>query len=183
MNRTVRNLAIITLIAAATTNTAFAFPFRGASADNAAPPNDEGDGSDAALRHGGGRGRPIFQMLQQLDLTGDQKTAVAKVLGQMRGELKPLRDHAQEARQKVFTAAAAEPFDETALRQAVRDAAQIQEELTVGRAKAFSQIRAVLTPEQRKQLLEMKDALKNQAQSGRKRGEGMLDAWIAGHGG
>ena len=99
-------------------------------------------------------GMDIDKHLDKLGVTKEQKTAAAKML-QSYGE----RGHAMvdefiTARAELCKQVHAEEYNETAIREASRRAAETTEELAVLGARILRDLRSLLTPEQREQLRE-----------------------------
>jgi len=100
-------------------------------------------------------GRAHDRIFAQLDLTADQKTEIHEMMGEHRSAVEPLRKQVREGHEQVAQLVHAGAIDEAAIRAAVIDAAQIDAELAVERARLVQEIRSVLTPEQREQADEL----------------------------
>jgi Spy/CpxP family protein refolding chaperone len=88
------------------------------------------------------------KIINELDLTADQKKKVDDILTKHRDERKKLMDSLREAQEKLNTVVSAKEFDEPAFRQAFQQASSIKENLAVLRAKMIPEFKAVLSPEQ-----------------------------------
>ena len=98
--------------------------------------------------HGGG--------FRGLNLTADQKTAVDDVLKKNWDEKTNLMDTLATAKENMGNMIHADEFNEASVREAFQQMAAAQEELAVLRARTFSEIRPIFTPEQLEQLKERK---------------------------
>src|ERR1700752_714851 len=107
---------------------------------------------DGPFRGGRGPGDGLGPLARDLNLTEDQKTQISKIQDSFRGNDKALLDQMRTLRQDEPDSLAG-AFDEAAVRAAAEARAKIQVELEISRAKMMSQIAAVLTPEQRAQLV------------------------------
>jgi len=105
--------------------------------------------------HGGQK----MQFLSQLDLSEDQKTQVKAIFDEEHAKMAPLAEKNMKARHALGEAIHAPTFDESAVRAAAAQAAVVESDLAVERARLASRIRGVLTPDQQKQL----DALRQQS--------------------
>ncbi|MBI2441456.1 MAG: Spy/CpxP family protein refolding chaperone [Lentisphaerae bacterium] len=99
-----------------------------------------------------GRGGQLMAELEKLDLTADQSQQIASIVKLNRETMKEVHSAWAEARAALERQISADEFDETAVRTACRNAAAAGEEFAVQRAKIASQIRAVLTSDQRAEL-------------------------------
>lgn len=124
--------------------------------------------------HRGGFGR----MFGGLDLTDAQRTQIQQIAERYRQSTNALREQAHAAGQgaNAFDGT----FDEAAVRAAAQRRAAAQVELEVAHARMYSEMYAVLTPEQKARLAEMRqqreqrrreweqrrDAQRNNAQTG-----------------
>ena len=88
------------------------------------------------------------KIINELDLTADQKKKADDILTKNQDERKKLMDSLREAQEKLNTVVSAKEFDEAAFRQAFQQASFIKENLAVLRAKMIPELKAVLSPEQ-----------------------------------
>jgi len=95
------------------------------------------------------RMEPFGKIINELDLTADQKNKVDDILTKNQDERKKLRDSLREARKQfIKTVVSAKEFDEAAFRKGFQQVSSIKENLAVLRAKMIPELKAVLTPEQ-----------------------------------
>jgi Spy/CpxP family protein refolding chaperone len=94
-------------------------------------------------------GRFLERMAKILDLTETQQASIKKVLAAEEEKTAALHEKKRENRQQLRSAEEAKPFDENAIRVLAEQRGAIEAELTIARARAHSQIDALLTPEQR----------------------------------
>lgn len=92
----------------------------------------------------------------ELDLTPSQQEEMSDFLSRHEKEREALRSGALQARRKIASVMKTETFDETAFRQAFREASLIREDLMVLRAKMMQELRGVLTSEQKERLARMR---------------------------
>ena len=112
------------------------------------------------MGHGrAGHGEPMMHLLSQLNLSDAQKTQVHGILEEEHPRMAPLMDASMKARHALEQAIHAPAFDENAIRAAAAQAGNAEADLAVEKGRLASRIRAVLTPEQQKQM----DALHEQA--------------------
>jgi Spy/CpxP family protein refolding chaperone len=123
----------------------------------------------------------ILQKLAGLNLTDDQKTAIAGLLKDNRTDVQATLKFYMAARENQFKAVHSDVFDEQAVRDACQVTAQYEEELAVVRARVVSQIKQVLTPEQKEMLKETKMAMKERITSRLETARAMVDSWIEAH--
>jgi len=101
-------------------------------------------------RHRGmGPGKRIDRIAEKLNLTEAQKEQVKAILASEREKAEPLRQQLAENRKNLRKAIEAQPFDEATVRTLAAKQNETRVELVVSRARARSQIYALLSPEQR----------------------------------
>ena len=105
-----------------------------------------------------GHGGPMMHMLEQLNLSDAQKTQVHAIFEDEHARMAPLVDASMKAHQALGQAIHAPTFDESAIRAAAAQAGAAEADLSVEKGRMVSKIRAVLTPDQQKQM----DALHEQ---------------------
>jgi len=113
-------------------------------------------------RHDGPPGMmgPGFHGLKtmiQLNLTPSQQSQILSIIGKYDNQRESLKEGLREARRDLARVLQTEQPDEDAIRNALRRAAPIREELLVMRVKMMAELKTVLSPEQR-QLLEERRA-------------------------
>jgi protein CpxP len=112
------------------------------------------------IGHGhAGRGEPMMHLLSQLNLSDAQRAQVQGILDDEHPKLAPLFEASMKAHRALEQAIHAPNFDENAIRAAAAQAGIAEGDLAVEKGRLASRIRAVLTPEQQKQM----DALHEQA--------------------
>lgn len=130
---------------------------------------------------GGGHGAHLLNVLLGLSLSDAQKHEIAVIMKTNRDEFKAVMGQVRDARKDVFDRINAEPLNEDAVRQAVRQLATVGEQAAVLRARVFSEIKGVLTPEQRKALADKRARFEAGFEHGKHRGSSLLDDWIDTH--
>lgn len=117
---------------------------------------DMGDGLVAVPEggfHGRHRGKDpgkrIDRMAKKLNLTEAQKEQIKAIFASERDKAEPLRKKLAETRENLRKAIEAEPFNEATVRALAESQNETRVELVVSRARAKSQVYALLTPEQR----------------------------------
>jgi Spy/CpxP family protein refolding chaperone len=143
MKSIVRRAAIVFGLAAVVATGALAFA-------QGAPPQPRHQMGQQAGRGGAGP----MGMMQQLNLTDDQRTRIQSLMQQQRqahqGEMQKMGDLEQQLKNAIF--ADSGPADTTALQQQVQT---LRLQLEADRITLEKQIAAVLTPDQRKQVRDM----------------------------
>jgi len=104
-----------------------------------------GGPSSCRFKH---RAERFEKIINELDLTADQKKKVADIFAKDRAERKKLIDSLDKAQEQLHAAISAKKFNEAAFRQAFKQAASAKEELIVTRKKTGAELNAVLAPEQ-----------------------------------
>ncbi len=124
----------------------------------------------------------MLKALHALRLSEEQKKEVAAVFKKYRDTQKGNLTSLLAAREKLSKAIYSDGYNESAVREAFRNVAAAQEEMTVVRAKIASEVNAVLTPEQKTRLQELRAKMFSKARerfnSGKK---SPMDSWIEKH--
>lgn len=94
-------------------------------------------------------GRFLERMTKILDLSEAQQASIKKVQAAEQEKTAVLHEKKREIRRQLREAEDAKPFDENAIRVLAEQRGAIEAELTIARARAHSQLDAILTPEQR----------------------------------
>lgn len=81
-------------------------------------------------------------------LDEDQRASMRELLMGQREKMRELEEKLRKARLEVMDTALGEKFDESAVRKKALEQAKIEAEISVLRAKALSQVKPPLTPEQ-----------------------------------
>ena len=121
---------------------------------------------------------PLKAAAAELALNEEQRTESARILQKRLEQIRKITCAAGLARRAVFEAVQAEPFDEAAIRKAAQEAAKCEEELAVIRGLIASELRAILTPEQKKAL---QKSIRDIADTLQRRAENtgsLVDAWV-----
>jgi Spy/CpxP family protein refolding chaperone len=100
---------------------------------------------------GGPRGGHI-PFLRDLNLTDAQKAQIKQITDNAEASTKELRQRMDALHESEMNGPTDGAFNETAVRAAAQERANVQVELEVSRARTMSQIFAVLTPEQKTQI-------------------------------
>lgn len=107
---------------------------------------------------GGGRGRGgdhrggFGHVFRSLNLTEAQRTQIQQIAERHRQSTATLREQLRAAHESGADVVSTGTFNEQAVRSAAQARAAIQVELEVAHARMFSEMYAVLTPEQKAQL-------------------------------
>ena len=101
----------------------------------------------------GGRGAGL--PLRALDLTDAQREQVRQLTQQFREQNRPSAERMRQAMEARRTASQATPPDESGIRAAMQEMAQIQSDMAVQGARLRSDVLALLTPEQRQKADEL----------------------------
>lgn len=95
----------------------------------------------------GGMGGQFFPVLERV-LTEAQRQSLREAMAGQREAMRGIEGKLRDARRELMQAGMIEKFDEATVRAKALALAQLEAELTVLRAKAFSQMQPALTPEQ-----------------------------------
>jgi Spy/CpxP family protein refolding chaperone len=109
-------------------------------------------------------GAILGRIADKLDLTEGQKAEIREVFKTHRDELKGEIETMRAARQAQLEAIHADTFDEATIRGAAAKVGEAEAELAVMRGKIASEVRTLLTPDQR---VKAKAMLKDAQASGR----------------
>jgi protein CpxP len=120
--------------------------------------------------HGHGPGGPgglLDHFSQVLNLTDAQKAQIKQLEDGFRESTKGLQEQLAKAGPGgPFEALAGGTFDEAAVRAAAQSRANLHVELEVAHARFFSQVYAVLTPEQKAKLAELHQQMQERHRQG-----------------
>jgi protein CpxP len=106
----------------------------------------------------GGRGGPggpmgMLPMLgRQLDLTDAQKDQIKTIADAHKEDWKSLAERARAAHDALNQAVTADTVDETLIRQRSAEAAAVDADMAVARARVHAEVLQILTPEQKTKL-------------------------------
>lgn len=95
---------------------------------------------------------PGLRSVFALDLSDSQRDQVLKVMEKHQIEMIKARGELIKGRETLRTALQGDTFNEDGVRQAYKKISSLREDRLVARSKAMNEIKAVLTPEQVKQL-------------------------------
>ncbi|HET9532573.1 MAG TPA: Spy/CpxP family protein refolding chaperone [Blastocatellia bacterium] len=123
--------------------------------------------------HHGMRGgaRMGGRLFSQLDLTDAQKAQIKQIRENSREAIRPLREEMRAKRQEIRQANQGGTFDEALVRQKLTEIAAIEAKLMAERNRIHQETLAVLTPEQRAKLDQLREQFKNKRNERRSRQE------------
>ena len=119
-----------------------------------------GPGAPGRFGGPGGPGGPMgmLPMLgRQLDLTDAQKDQIKAIADSHKEDWKALGDRARAAHMALNQAVMAETVDEALIRQKSAEAAAVDADLAVARARTHAEVFQILTAEQKAQLKERRE--------------------------
>jgi Spy/CpxP family protein refolding chaperone len=96
-----------------------------------------------------GPGLMGLEKLLELNLSDSQETELLTILHKYKDEIERVRNRSIAASKKLATVIHTEEFDENELRKAFREVSSLREESLVLMAKMISELKKVLTQEQR----------------------------------
>ncbi|HEV2799025.1 MAG TPA: Spy/CpxP family protein refolding chaperone [Pyrinomonadaceae bacterium] len=115
-------------------------------------------------RHGGGN--PLGPLARGLDLTDAQRTQIKQIMDGLQESTKGLHEQLRASGGSPFEGLKDGAFDEAAARSAAQARAATHVELEVARARAMSQVYALLTAEQKTKLAELRQQFEQRRQQG-----------------
>ena len=95
-------------------------------------------------------------LLEQLQVSDDQRSQIQSIFTDGRETLRPLIQQLREKHAALQEAARGQPFDETLVHSQAQEIADVQARLIVARAQLRNQVLAVLTDEQKSRLSELR---------------------------
>lgn len=107
-------------------------------------------------RHGGFMAGRIAE---RLELTDQQRERIGEIRDSYSEEARALLENLGAERRELATAIHADPLDESAIRDAASQVARVEADMAVQRARIFSEIRQILTPEQVEKAEELRGLL------------------------
>jgi Spy/CpxP family protein refolding chaperone len=120
----------------------------------------------------GGPGGILGPAFQRLNLTDAQQARVKEILASHRTDMQTLGSKAMTAHQALDTAIAGTTFDEATVRMKAADAATVDADMAVMRARVYNEVYQLLTPDQQSQLKQIQaDMQQRMAQRGAHRGQ------------
>jgi len=103
-----------------------------------------------------GHGMQHGRMFETLNLTDAQKKSISDIFAANRESTRPLMQQLRDQHRALNDASQKQPFDESTVRFQAQELSKIQSEMMVRRAAVMNQVSAVLTPDQRTKLQELK---------------------------
>lgn len=100
----------------------------------------------------GGRGGNMMHMVEQLDLTKEQRQAIWKIMDEQRDKMRNKRDDMFDLHKALREAATTDNYDATKVRQLADTKAKMMSDMIVERTETMNRIRKVLDAEQVKKL-------------------------------
>jgi Spy/CpxP family protein refolding chaperone len=128
--------------------------------------------SSAGRLRAGGRGALLERAMDRLELSADQRSGVEAVLAGHRAEMRRQIEAVMDRREAQLSAMRAQPLDEARIRAAVSAVGAARADLAVTRARIASEVRALLSAEQRARLDEMLETVRALSGRARMHGEG-----------
>jgi Spy/CpxP family protein refolding chaperone len=140
-----------------------------------------GTGDPQAGKPETGPGPAIVKALSRLNLTPEQKSAIANAVKQHRNANRAAIDQVIEARKQLFARIHADVIDEAAIRSASRIVSQKEEDLAVCRAQTVAAVKSVFTPDQIETFNGLRTEATDHIEAQRGRLFAMVDAWVDAH--
>ena len=105
----------------------------------------------------GMRGRHgIMRALSQLELSEEQEAELREIMEEKRDDVRDRMRSKREARAALREAMSAEPFDAAQVQQLAEEQGRALTDMILDRAETTQRIRALLTPEQRAELADLR---------------------------
>lgn len=114
---------------------------------------------------GGGRG--MGRIMGQLNLTDDQKSQIKQIHQSNREALRPIKQQIRAKRQEIRESKAGGTFDQALVGQKMAEIAALQTQLEAAQFKIHQETMAVLTPEQRTKLEQLREQFKSKREGRR----------------
>ena len=121
-------------------------------------------GGDRGKRGGGPR-----RMMENLNLTEEQKTQMKEIHEKYKEQMKGLGESVREAREALRTAAQAQDIDENTIRELSRTVADKMAEFAILRAKIKKESDSILTEEQKATIEKRKSEMESKREEMRKK--------------
>ena len=127
-----------------------------------AKPDSDGPGCGRSSHHAGqgqhdrGKGRYLERLTRRLDMSDEQRAGIEAVLDNSREQMAKLRDEMRANRAQLRDLTGQSGFDEDAVRGVADKQGDLKAEMIVLRARQRSEMKALLSDEQRAQLDEMR---------------------------
>jgi protein CpxP len=123
----------------------------------------------------------LGKLLQQLELSADQKREIATILKDSRDTVRPQLDAVAEARTAMVAAILAERADEDQVRSRARNLGDTIEDLAVTRYALYGAIRELLDQDQQVTLATATETVGNRLRVVRPMIQAAVDTWIDMH--
>lgn len=104
---------------------------------------------------GGGHGRGMGRVLQQLDLTDEQEDKIFEIMDGVRGEVRPLMREFRDTRENLVEILSAETIDRQAIETLRTERLASVDQASKTMSEALLNAAEVLTPEQRAELAKL----------------------------
>ena len=95
-------------------------------------------------------------LLEQLQLSGDQRAQIESIFASGRDAIRPLAQQLREKHQALRETTRVQPLDETVVRSWAQEIADLQAQLMVTRAQMMNQLLSLLTEDQRTKLSQLR---------------------------
>jgi periplasmic protein CpxP/Spy len=109
-------------------------------------------------------------LMQRLNLTDAQREQVKSVMDSHRDEMKALGEKAGTAHKALQAAVTADQFDESAIRSRSAEAAALDADMAVLRARIHGEVWQLLTPDQQKTAKDLQTQMEQRRAQGGRRG-------------
>jgi len=131
-----------------------------------APVGRQGGGFGPGRGRGGpgGPGGILGPAFERLDLSDAQKARVKEILDSHQNDLRTLGTRSMTAHQALDTATTSDSFDEAAVRTRSAELAAIDADMAVMRARVYNEVYQLLTPDQQKQLKQLRAEMQQRMQ-------------------
>jgi len=120
--------------------------------NNAGCPGMMGKGMKGHHMGQGGKGGKMFRVLRMLDLDDSQKDEVKQINDKYKADREKIVDNIRQYRETLTQSIHGDEYNEENIRAAHNQISKEREEMVVLKAKIFSEIKAILTPEQLEKL-------------------------------
>ncbi len=119
-------------------------------------------------------------LAQKLGLSDDQTAQVQAVFANHKAELSAEMTRMKTAKSALFDAIHADSFDESAVRAAAANVAAVEADLAVTHAKAASEVKSILTPDQQAKAKEMLATMRAHSEKAGARGQHHMNMLLGG---
>jgi len=136
------------------------------NSSSGAPVGRQGGGFGPGRGRGGpgGPGGILGPAFERLDLSDAQKARVKEILDSHQNDLRTLGTRSMTAHQALDAATTADSFDEAAVRTRSAELAAIDTDMAVMRARVYNEVYQILTPDQQKQLKQLRAEMQQRMQ-------------------